>query len=201
MRALEIDRQTLVAGRKASLRAEAAGLRRKIWLTSGEIARRDLAARGVRLIASKQCAAAIGGYAAIRDELDPLPLLLALHERGLRICLPSTHPGPALIFREWTPGSPLQRGKYGIQEPGESQPELIPELLLVPLLAFDRKGNRLGYGAGYYDAVLRNLRARGPVFAIGAGFDEQEFAEIPREPQDEPLDAILTPSRVIVCGE
>ena len=75
-----------------------------------------------------------------------------------------------------------------------------PALVLVPLVAFDRKGNRLGYGAGYYDACLRDMRARQRVTAIGVAFDEQEFTDIPREPQDEPLDMILTPSRVIACG-
>ena len=73
--------------------------------------------------------------------------------------------------------------------------------MLVPLLAFDRSGGRLGYGAGYYDAALRKMRQRGPVAAIGIAFDEQEFPEVPQEPQDEPLDTILTPSRVIACGE
>ncbi len=76
-----------------------------------------------------------------------------------------------------------------------------PTLVLVPLVAFDRKGNRVGYGAGYYDACLRDLRARGRATAIGVAFDEQEFPDIPREPQDEPLDMILTPSRIIICGD
>ena len=114
-------------------------------------------------------------------------------------CLQSA-PGPSLTFRKWSPGTPLERGKFGLQEPGEAHPELLPNLVLVPLLAFDRKGNRLGYGAGYYDAALRKLRRPGPVIAIGVGFDEQEFPDIPHEPQDEPLDMILTPSRIIACG-
>jgi 5-formyltetrahydrofolate cyclo-ligase len=90
---------------------------------------------------------------------------------------------------------------FGLSEPAAGGPEAIPSVVLVPLLAFDSKGNRLGYGAGYYDAALRDLRQRGPVIAIGLGFDEQQFPAIPQEPQDEPLDMILTPSRIIACGE
>ncbi len=93
------------------------------------------------------------------------------------------------------------RGRFGIHEPADSEAELVPTALLVPLLAFDRRGNRLGYGAGYYDAALRNLRSAGRVVAIGIGFDEQEFPGIPREAHDEPLDMILTPTRVIACGD
>lgn len=107
----------------------------------------------------------------------------------------------ALTFREWRPGAALERGKYGVREPNASQPAVLPSILLVPLLAFDRKGARLGYGAGYYDASLRHLRSLQPIFAIGVAFDEQEFSEVPQEQQDEPLDMILTPSRAIACGE
>lgn len=95
----------------------------------------------------------------------------------------------------------LERRRSGLSEPAVCHPEIIPAVLLVPLLAFDSKGSRLGYGAGYYDAALRDLRLRGPVIAIGLGFDEQQFPEIPQEPQDAPLDMILTPSRTIACGE
>ncbi len=104
-----------------------------------------------------------------------------------------------MSFREWVPGSTLERGKFGVHEPGESQPALQPAIVLVPLLAFDRNGNRLGYGAGYYDASLRDLRRSHRIVAIGIAFDEQEFADIPREPQDERLDMILTPSRTFAC--
>jgi 5-formyltetrahydrofolate cyclo-ligase len=141
------------------------------------------------------------GYFPIHDELDPIPLLEALRAGGLRTALPVVKPGPDLIFREWFPGASLKRGKYGLRQPGEEQAELTPDIVLVPLLAFDRRGGRLGYGAGYYDAALRRMRQRGPVAAIGIAFDEQEFPEVPQEPQDEPLDTILTPSRVIACGE
>lgn len=107
----------------------------------------------------------------------------------------------ALTFREWRPGAALERGKFGVREPDASQPTVLPSILLMPLLAFDCKGARLGYGAGYYDASLRLLRSLQPIFAIGVAFDEQQFSEVPQEPQDEPLDMILTPSRAIACGD
>ena len=141
------------------------------------------------------------GYFPVHDELDPIPLLEALHARGLRTALPVVRPGPDLIFREWRPGASLKRGKFGLRQPGDEEAELTPDIVLVPLLAFDRRGGRLGYGAGYYDAALRRMRQRGPVAAIGIAFDEQEFSNVPQEPRDEPLDTILTPSCVIACGE
>ncbi len=189
-----------MAERKAALRAEASEIRREVWLKSGAAASRALAVRGAPLIGAMQafCAA---GYFPVHDELDPLPLLEALHAQGLCTALPVVRPGPDLIFRQWSPGAPLKRGKFGLRQPGAGRIELMPDIVLVPLLAFDRKGGRLGYGAGYYDAALRRMRQRAQVAAIGIAFDEQEFPEVPQEPQDEPLDTILTPSRVIACGE
>ncbi len=160
-----------------------------------------IAEKGVPLVRSFGAVGAVGGYRALRCELDPLPFLTALHAEGFRITLPRTGEGTTLSFRKWEPGAPLEQGKFGVQEPAESEPAMQPTLIFVPLVAFDRKGNRLGYGAGYYDACLRDMRARGRVAAIGVAFDEQEFPDIPREPQDESLDMILTPSRIIDCGD
>jgi 5-formyltetrahydrofolate cyclo-ligase len=167
----------------------------------GLSAREALASRGAPFICAMPGLQVVAGYFPIRDEIDPRLLLQALHDSGLRIALPKMKPGPALAFRQWAPGSPLEAGKFGLMEPGEEHPELAPNLLLVPMLAFDRRGNRLGYGAGFYDSALRDLKRRGTVVAMGVGFDEQELPDIPREPQDEPLDMILTPSCIIACGE
>ncbi len=186
---------------KARLRAQAISLRTKIWLKSGSWAAQAIADKGILFIQSFGLAGAIGGYHALRAELDPLPLLSALHAKGFAIALPRTGEGISLSFREWEPGSVLERGKFGLQEPAGTNPAIHPALLFVPLVAFDRRGNRLGYGAGYYDACLRDMRARQHVLAIGVAFDEQEFPEVPRESQDEPLDMILTPSRIIACGD
>jgi 5-formyltetrahydrofolate cyclo-ligase len=156
---------------------------------------------GVRLVSSIKGASTVGGYYPIRDEADLRALLQALHENCLRIALPRASMGAVLTFNAWSPGSPLAPGKFGVLEPLEDQPELLPDCVFVPLLAFDRRGNRLGYGRGYYDGALRRLRAIHHAVAIGIGFDEQEFPEIPRESQDEPMDMILTPTRVIACGD
>jgi 5-formyltetrahydrofolate cyclo-ligase len=195
-----IDRQNKAIARKTALRAEASAVRRKVWLKLGAEARRALAVRGGALIEAMQAISA-AGYFPVHDELDPVPLLHALHARGLRTALPAMQPGRNLAFREWRPGAPLKRGKYGVQEPGGECLELTPDVVLVPLLAFDAKGGRLGYGAGYYDAALRRIRKSARVTAIGIAFDEQEFPEVPQEPQDERLDLVLTPSRVIACGD
>ena len=200
MRPKPIHHQHLKSEEKARLRAEAISLRKEIWLISGVAAEQAIVGRGVSLVQSFGPAGAIGGYHALPAELDPLPLLTVLHAHSFCIGLPRTGKSFALTFREWTPGSALEQGKFGLLEPHETQRAMHPSILLVPLVAFDRKGNRLGYGAGYYDAYLRDVRARQRTLAIGVAFDEQEFAEIPREPQDEPLDMVLTPSRVIACG-
>jgi 5-formyltetrahydrofolate cyclo-ligase len=180
---------------------EAAARRRAVWQKSGAEAARDVAAQGLKLIETFQNLSVAGGYFPIRDELDPLDFLTAVRARGIRIALPQTRPGPDLAFAEWLPGSALAKGRFGIPEPAAGSPEAIPDIVLVPLLAFDRRGGRLGYGAGYYDAALRRLRGGGLAIAIGIAFDEQELAAIPQEPQDERLDMILTPSRIVACGD
>ncbi len=176
-------------------------MRERAWQLHNANAPKSLSGGGLRLLNSLPRNAIAAGYFPIRDELDPLPLLHAFYDKSVRIALPKTLPGPALVFREWVPGTPLTAGKFGLYEPDGSHNEVVPDLVLVPLLAFDRKGNRLGYGAGYYDAGLRSLRRAARTLAVGVAFDEQEFPAVPREPQDELLDRVLTPSRLIVCGD
>ena len=133
------------------------------------------------------------GYAAMDSELDPAPLLRHFAVAGLRLCLPVTgRRGMPLTFRAWRPGDRMSTGVWGIPVPGEAAPLLEPDLLLVPLLAFDRDGNRLGYGAGFYDMTLRALRARKRIVAIGIGFAGQFRPRVPVGPRDERLDWIVT---------
>ncbi|HZV20203.1 MAG TPA: 5-formyltetrahydrofolate cyclo-ligase [Hyphomicrobiales bacterium] len=186
------------ARRKAHLRDRARLLRRSIPPQAAQAAAIALAESGLKLLSQFDRINPIGGYYPIRDEIDPLPLLNVLHSNGFRIALPTIKDG-AVTFREWRPGLMLVKGPFGTKEPEETQGEAFPNPVLVPLLAFDRMGNRLGYGAGYYDAILRALRSADRVTAIGVGFNEQEVPEIPREPQDEPLDMILTPAGLIIC--
>ncbi|RYY12359.1 MAG: 5-formyltetrahydrofolate cyclo-ligase [Alphaproteobacteria bacterium] len=131
--------------------------------------------------------AVIGGFWPLTDEIDVRPLLLALVGRGHRVGLPATPPrGAGLSFRRWQPGATLTPGRFGTVEP--VGPAIVPTLLLVPLLAFDRWGHRLGYGGGYYDRTLAAL----PAFTIGCGFALQEVDRVPTETHDHRLNAVAT---------
>lgn len=135
----------------------------------------------------------VAGYWPLGSELDVRPLLVHLHGLGRLVALPVSGPrGQALTFRAWDPALPLAAGRYGIHEPGADRPELVPAVLLVPMLAFDRTGHRLGYGAGYYDRTLDALRAVRPVLAVGVAFAAQEMAAVPCADHDERLDWIVT---------
>lgn len=137
----------------------------------------------------------IAGYYPVRDELNSLPLMKQIAASGFRCALPVVEDVSAsLLFRHWRAGEPLRDGQFNIKIPLDDAPLVTPAILLVPLLAFDRHGTRLGYGGGFYDRTLRKLRAQGKVTAIGLAFDEQEFDELPREPHDETLNHILTPA-------
>lgn len=142
----------------------------------------------------------ISAYLGIGDELDPGRLLIALHLAGHRLCL-SVMAGKdrPLTFRAYAPGDDLAIVQWGIREPKAEQPERLPDILLVPLLAADRTGHRLGYGGGYYDRTLRHLRALKPITAIGVAFDSQVIDAVPHLDYDERLDQLLTPSGLISC--
>ena len=128
----------------------------------------------------------------MRTELDPGPLLDALAAQGRPLALPVVRgPGRPLEFRRWVPGDPLEEGAYGTRHPLPS-PAVFPEVLLVPLLAFDQVGNRLGYGGGYYDRTLADLRTSGRVHAIGLAYEAQRRTDIPVEQTDQRLDGIAT---------
>lgn len=140
---------------------------------------------------SAQCVAA---YRPIRAEIDPLPLALAVAGANA-IALPVTD-GKTMSFRAWRPGEPLAKGAFEIEEP--QGPAAAPDLLLVPMLAFTRRGDRLGYGAGHYDRYL----ARHPeTRAVGVAFAGQEVDALPVEPHDKSLFAIATERELIVVGE
>ncbi len=145
----------------------------------------------------------VSGYVATRGELDVLLLLHALEERGVTVALPVVERGTLeLTFLRHRAGETLREAGFGLLQPAPDAERLVPDILLVPMLAFDRTGARLGYGGGYYDATLSAFRARSPgrVLAIGIAYDEQEVDAIPREGHDEVLDWVLTPSRLMRCG-
>ncbi|HSM97060.1 MAG TPA: 5-formyltetrahydrofolate cyclo-ligase [Rhizomicrobium sp.] len=139
----------------------------------------------------------IGGYIAIADEADPHILLKKLTLRNCTLAFPRVNAkDEPLVFHRWTPGLNLQRGAYGIPEPTKDWPLAFPKTLLVPLLAFDSSGHRLGYGGGYYDRTLDFLRANSTVRAIGVAYAGQEVDQLPREGHDHPLDAVITENGV-----
>ncbi len=141
--------------------------------------------------------AIVAGFWPIGEEIDIRPLVVALHSRGHPIVLPVTGKrGEQLIFREWQPGEALIAERFGTHRPSGDVRD--PEFLLVPLLAFDRTGHRLGYGAGYYD---RTLAALPGAFALGCAYAAQEVACVPAGPCDVRLDAVATEDGVIWCKE
>lgn len=136
---------------------------------------------------------AVSGYWPGRSELDIRPVMAALESRGHPIGLPVVAGrGKPLLFRRWKSDDVLESKPFGLKEPLASAPELTPQVLLVPLLAFDREGYRIGYGAGYYDMTLASLRARGKVLAIGVGYAAQGADRLPHDERDERLDWIVT---------
>jgi 5-formyltetrahydrofolate cyclo-ligase len=144
--------------------------------------------------------AVVSGFSAIRDEIDPAPLLLRLAADGHRLCLPVMQgKGKPLAFRAWAPGDKMSMATWGIAEPLSDKPVLEPDVVLVPLLAFDHAGYRLGYGGGFYDRTLERLRGIKPVVAVGIAYDELKVDAVPHQGYDQPLDWVLTPSGPARC--
>lgn len=143
---------------------------------------------------SASAPAVVSAYSALGSEIDPGPLMSRLAQDGFTAALPVITPlGRPLIFRTWRPGDPLVPRKWGILEPSDDAGTVEPDILLVPLLAFDRRGGRLGYGGGYYDRTLERLRAMKRIIVVGLAFAEQEIDAVPVQPHDQRLDWVLTP--------
>ncbi len=165
-------REAAFAARKAAFAARSPG--------DAAVLMRVLAAHAGR---------ALSGYMPMRTEIDCLPAMAAhAGPVGVPVIIGKGQP---LRFREWTPSSAMVDGPFGAKVPAGGA-WIVPEVLIVPLLAFDRRGFRLGYGGGFYDRTLAGLRAAGPVTAIGFAFAAQEVPEVPVEPTDERLDLIVT---------
>ena len=140
----------------------------------------------------------VSGFSSLKSEINPVPLMRQLADQGAQLALPVVAgKGRPLIMRAWSFGEPLDSGVWGIREPKADTPEVAPDILIVPLLAFDRTGNRIGYGAGYYDFTIAKLRAMKPTVAIGIAFAAQEIAEVPVTPRDARLDLVLTEREII----
>ena len=185
---------------KAEIRA--AALARRGLVSAEE--RTAFAARLARVgleFVSQHGARIVSLYGAINTEADPSALHAALAGAGIVTALPITRARRTpLLFRCWKPGDALVRGQWGIGEPAPHLPECLPDLLFMPLAAFDRRGHRIGYGAGHYDCTLALLRARQRVIAVGVAFSEQEVAAVPFEAHDQSLDFVVTQTEWITCA-
>jgi 5-formyltetrahydrofolate cyclo-ligase len=173
-------------------------------LTANEMAAaaEALAGRGLGFLPPLPADAIVGGFAPLPDELRIWPLLRRLAQSGARLALPAVQgKGLPLVFRAWAPGDAMDSGVWGISEPKPDKPAVDPDIVLVPLLAFDRRGWRLGYGGSFYDRTLLGLRTRKSIVAVGLGYDGQEVDSVPRLDYDQRLDWVLTPSGPIKCAD
>lgn len=187
---------------KRSLRAEVAIRRAPVHAARGDTAGAALTDRFRAAFAGRLSGAAVSLYWPMRDEIDVCDLIDALAADGARTALPvMSGRDAALLFREWRTGDALMPGTFGVHEPAGDAAILRPDIVVVPLLAFDAAGNRLGYGGGYYDRTLRALRADGDVVAVGVGYDEQEISSVPGHTGDEILDMIITDRRTLRVGK
>jgi 5-formyltetrahydrofolate cyclo-ligase len=180
---------------KADLRAAALAKRDALSDEQRNAAALAIAARGLPFEFAG--GTVISGYSPIRNEIDPTPLMLTLAEQGARLALPAvTARGQSLIFRAWSPNARMVLGSLGIPEPSPAAAEVIPDLMLVPLAAFDRLGHRIGYGAGHYDHTFAHLRKTKAITGIGLGFAVQEIEAVPALAHDVALDYVLTETQM-----
>ncbi len=184
---------------KSKLRRDAMAHREALPTTDRVAAAQSIAARGLPVkIAPGNV---VSGYSPLKSEISPMPLLRRCADDGAALALPVVvGRGHPLIMRAWAFGAPLTSGVWGIRQPPPAAPEAFPDILIVPLLAFDRRGHRIGYGAGYYDMTLAKLRALKRVTAIGIAFAAQEIDEVPTTSRDAPLDFVLTERESIDVG-
>ncbi len=180
---------------KKTLRAVARAQRQRAATAAGPDAGQRLAENFLAARAAIQVprGAAVSGYWPMAEEMDVRPLLQRLYAEGHMCALPVV-PGKAvpLVFRRWQPGMALGQAGFNLSEPGPDSPEVRPDVMLAPLLAFDAEGYRIGWGGGYYDRTIAKLRAEGPVIVVGVAFEGQRVARVPRHEFDQRLDWIVT---------
>lgn len=180
---------------KAELRAKALAKRDALSEKKRIAAAAKLARRGLPF--ELLPGSIVSGYSPIRSEIDPMPLLARLAEEGARLALPCvTARGQSLIFRLFHPNDRLMLGPLGIPEPSPAAAEVVPDIMLTPLAAFDRLGHRIGYGAGHYDVTFAHLRKTKQIVGIGLAFAVQETEAVPALAHDVALDYVLTESDV-----
>jgi 5-formyltetrahydrofolate cyclo-ligase len=186
-----------IASMKAQLRAEALAKRDALPAEMRAAAAEEIARRAFPLAVKP--GVIVSGFMPMRSEINPLPLLRKLAEAGAQLALPAiAGRGHPLIMRAYAFGDELARGQWGIREPKPEAAEVAPDILIVPLACFDRRGQRIGYGAGYYDMTIHALRAKKQIVTIGIAFAVQEIAKVPATERDEALDFVLTEREAIV---
>jgi 5-formyltetrahydrofolate cyclo-ligase len=184
------------ATEKSRLRAEAIARRDALPADQRQSAAEAIAARPFPLPIA--AGTIVSGFMPLKSEINPLPLMRKLTEQGARLALPViAGRSQPLVMREWTWGEPLTAGVWGIREPQPQARAVDPDIVLAPLLAFDRTGHRLGYGGGYYDLTIAQLRGRKTLAAVGLAFAAQEVFTVPVTPRDARLDLVLTERGVI----
>ena len=181
---------------KARLRAEALARRDALPAAMRAAAAEAIAARPLPLRIER--GTVVSGFSPMKNEINPIPLMRNLVDAGAQLALPAiAGRSKPLIMRAWKFGDPFKAGQWGIREPVAEAPEIAPDILIVPLAAFDRSGHRIGYGAGYYDMTINALRAKKSVTAIGVAFSAQEIPQVPATERDARLDLVLTERETI----
>jgi 5-formyltetrahydrofolate cyclo-ligase len=185
---------------KAAVRAVKIALRRKLPEIETEIAALQAAEHAMELLGHVE-GKTVSLYMPIQGELKPGPLAGKLRAAGAIVALPRvTSDTVPMKFRAWLPDDPLAKGFGGIREPDPSAPEVAPDVVVVPLAAFDRRGFRIGYGKGHFDRTLGPLAREERPLLVGYAFALQEVEEVPRELHDVPLDAVVTEAEIIRCN-
>ncbi|HZP77666.1 MAG TPA: 5-formyltetrahydrofolate cyclo-ligase [Pseudolabrys sp.] len=183
---------------KATLRAEALAKRDALPAEMRAVAAETIAARGLPIAVAP--GAIVSGFMPMKTEINPLPLLRRLAGDGAKLALPAiAGRGKPLIMRAYALGDELARGQWGIREPKPEAGDVDPDMLIVPLAAFDRTGHRIGYGAGYFDMTISRLRSLKPIVALGIAFAAQQIDAVPAMAHDARLDFVLTEREIIDC--
>ena len=192
----DITNEEAVKNEKAKLRAACVANRKRLPELHPDAS--EALSQQVMSVIESPPIGIVAGYVALPGELDPAIALDALSAEAVTLALPVADNEPSVMqFRRWVPGEALAGGPLGPVHPGVSAPVVDPDVVLLPLVAFDRKGHRLGMGQGYYDRTLAHLRQQKNIAAYGIGFDEQEVDRVPSGSFDQLLDGIITPTRFV----
>lgn len=186
---------------KDALRGRARVARETARANGGAEAPESVAHHLMNLVRPRSAGEMIAGYWPIGSEMDLRPAMRDMERLSHPLCLPVVvERDKPLVFRQWGIGDPLEDAPHGTSEPAPEAPEATPLIMLVPGLAFDAEGFRLGYGLGYYDRTIQALRDAGGLLAIGIAYAAQLIEAVPREDHDQPLDLIVTENGIFVPG-